>query len=118
MGQPRVLIVDDSRMSRMLIVAIVEEVYPDADIVEASSGEDALELCQGQGLDIASIDLNMPGMDGLSVAKVLRADFPAAKLALMTASLEADVRAEADSLGLDFIAKPITVENLSAFLQS
>jgi two-component system, chemotaxis family, chemotaxis protein CheY len=112
---PTILIVEDSRMSRMLIRAIIESVYPQANIVEAVTAEDALEYA---AVDIATIDLNLPGgMDGMALAKMLRQRFPHAHLGILTASIEEQVREEVMKSGVYFIPKPIEVGSLSAFLR-
>ena len=56
----RVLIVDDSR-SRMLIKALMEDLHPDWDYIEADSGDQALALATGTTVDLVTMDVNMPG---------------------------------------------------------
>jgi len=69
-------------------------------------------------VDIVTIDLNMPGsMDGFALAEELRKRFPQAKMGLLTATVQDYVQQKASQLGIDFIPKPITEENIIAFLQ-
>lgn len=113
-----VLIVDDSRMSRMLIGAIVEDVFPDAEIIEADDGETALQKSDSLTIDIATIDLNMPGMNGLELSEQLKQRSPNVHIGLMTSTTDDDVQLRASGLGLHFVPKPITEEAVEAFLRS
>lgn len=67
MSNPTVLVVDDSKVSRMMITAIIKDKHSDWTIIEAGSGNDALSASEGRKLDLCIIDYNMPGMDGLTL---------------------------------------------------
>jgi two-component system, chemotaxis family, chemotaxis protein CheY len=117
----KVLIVEDSRMSRMLIRAIIESVYPHAEIIEATTAEEAEEyiISDAATLDIATVDLNLPGgMDGIELAALLRQRFPQVRIGILTASIEEHILLASAQLGATFIPKPIKVESLSAFLRA
>ena len=62
----RVLVVDDSYMNRMILTEILKSDY---EIINASSGEECLEIIEkyGTGIDIILLDIVMPGMDGFEV---------------------------------------------------
>jgi CheY-like chemotaxis protein len=66
----KVLIVDDNRASRDLIRAILKTVR--CDITEASHGQQALDLIQQERPDLVLLDIDMPGMDGLTVVQKIR----------------------------------------------
>ena len=68
----KVLIVDDNRASRHLIRAILKSVR--CDIIEASHGQQALDLLRQERPDLVLLDIDMPGLDGLSVVKRIRQD--------------------------------------------
>ena len=116
MSADAILIVDDSRLSRMMISSLIKATKPDWTIVEACSGEDALEKCTGCAITWATIDFNMPGMDGLALAERLRSQFPDARLALLTANIQDAIRTRAESLGIAFIQKPITEEKVVSYI--
>ncbi|HPP48297.1 MAG TPA: response regulator, partial [Accumulibacter sp.] len=65
---PAFLIVDDSRMSRMMIAKYVSQLRPAWSLLEASSGEEALAMIAVSCPDLISMDVNMPGMNGLQAA--------------------------------------------------
>lgn len=111
-----ILVVDDSRVSRMLIRAIIAHADPQAVVIEASNGDEALAKTQSTSITIATLDLNMPGMDGLVLAKELLQRFPKAKIGLLTANIQQMVREKADALGINFISKPITEEKILSFI--
>lgn len=111
-----ILVVDDSRVSRMLIRAIIAHADPQAVVIEASNGDEALAKTQGTPITIATLDLNMPGMDGLVLAKELLQRFPKAKIGLLTANIQEMVRQKANDLGINFISKPITEEKILSFI--
>jgi CheY-like chemotaxis protein len=116
MSSNTILIVDDSRVSRMLIRAIITQADPQADIIEASTGHEALEKVKDINITMATLDLNMPGIDGLSLASELLAKFPQAKIGLLTANIQEMVRQKAEALGISFISKPITEEKILNFI--
>ncbi len=111
------LIVDDSKMSRMMIKAIVKEYCPDWNIIEAGSGEEALTVVEGKNIDIMTLDLNMPGMDGLTLGIQLQKQYPSAKISLLTANIQDSVRERVDAAGIAFIPKPITEDKIAQFVK-
>ena len=102
------LLVDDSRMSRMMIKKIISTAHPDWEIMEASDGQEAVDLVKGKELDIILLDYNMPVMDGGEAAKILRPLFPDARIAFLTANVQDAIKNQAIELNVDFIPKPIT----------
>lgn len=107
---PRVLIVDDIATNRL--VARVHLHLLGATTEEAASGEEAVEIIKENPPDLVFLDMNMPGMDGLTTLKEIR-KLPsrAARLPIvaMTAdATEAHRRAYLEA-GLDgYLAKPLT----------
>lgn len=110
---PLLLIVDDSRMSRMLLRALVTDNRPAWRIVEAASGEDALKLIENEAPDFVSMDVNMPGMNGLEAAGRIRMRCPDTRIALCTANIQESTRDAASKVGLHFVAKPITANSVA-----
>lgn len=113
---PTVLIVDDSRLSRTMIRTFITNAHPDWIILEASNGQEALEKTATLTVDAMTLDLNMPGMDGLSLATQFKAKYPQAHITLLTANIQDSVRHRAAATGVGFMAKPITEDNVLAFL--
>ncbi|MBE9561378.1 MAG: response regulator [Proteobacteria bacterium] len=116
MTSPTILVVDDSRVSRMLVRAIIDHADKELQIIEASTGEEALTKTEDTMISIAILDLNMPGMDGLMLATELLQCFPDIKIGLLTANIQNMVRQKAKELGISFIPKPITEEKILSFI--
>ncbi|MCB1788726.1 MAG: response regulator [Gammaproteobacteria bacterium] len=104
----KVLIVDDSRVSRMMSGALVKSLRPGAAVVEAADGAAALALINEAGADIGILDMNMPGMNGLELAEELHRQTPQLPLALLTANVQDSVRNRAEAQGVHFFRKPIS----------
>jgi len=99
-----VLVVDDTRAMRELLVEIVHRAGHQA--VPAESAEAALELLPVWTFQVAFLDQNLPGLDGLLLGEYLRRSNPSMLIALVTG--EDDPRLERRSREIDvaFIAKP------------
>lgn len=74
-----ILVVDDSRVSRMMIEAHIENIAPDLHIFEAADADEALIVARRDKPDGISLDYNMPGIDGLTLANHLR-EYPDQRL--------------------------------------
>jgi DNA-binding NarL/FixJ family response regulator len=80
----RVLIVDDHPLFRQGIGAIIEE-EPDMMVVgEAATGREALELFRQHLPDVTLMDLQMPDVTGLEAMSAIRAEFPDARIVVLT----------------------------------
>ena len=114
-----ILIVDDSLISRMFMRKAVQGAFSHWNVLEASNGHDALSAVEGKSVDIALLDLNMPGgINGLALARSLKDLFSNIQIALVTANIQSAVREKASALGVEFIAKPITEDKIVDFLKT
>lgn len=111
-----VLIVDDSRLARIVAAKIIRQLKPDWEIVEAANASDAQAAMSQQAIDVALIDFNMPGQDGLQLAQEFRSTHPELPIAVVTANIQDEVVARARAVNAAFVAKPLTEEGLSGFL--
>ncbi|MEK7271752.1 MAG: response regulator [Nitrospirota bacterium] len=114
---PNILVVEDSPAVRQLIVFALKRL-PDAKIVEAVNGVDALNKLSFEAVDLILADINMPVMDGLKLIGLLRnepkyKDIPI--IVITTEGVEED-RKKAMALGANaYLSKPIhTYELLKA----
>lgn len=112
-ASPLLLIVDDSRTSRMLIRGIVSNLRPGWRCVDAASGDEALAMVEAEAPDFITLDVNMPGMSGLEAAGRLRLKHPEIAIALCTANVQDSVRQSAERAGLHFIPKPISEKSIA-----
>jgi DNA-binding NarL/FixJ family response regulator len=83
-GRIRVLAADDHPMVRAGLGAVIGG-EPDMEFVgEAASGQEAVELYRAHRPDVMLIDIRMPGMDGLAATRAILAEFPAARIVVLT----------------------------------
>jgi CheY-like chemotaxis protein len=114
----KLLIVDDSKLARMAVVKALNSCYPDWYRVEAGSAADALQAAQKETPDVALVDFNMPGQDGLALAEELRALQADMPIGIISANHQQAVIDRARALGAVFLPKPVTEQSLREFLKS
>ena len=108
----KILIVDDSTTARLMFKMYFPKDYP-ATIEEADSYDSALARAGEIRPDIIFLDYNMPGKNGIDVARALVDSGISAKLVLLSANLQQSVQDAAQGLGFaKIIEKPITKEKL------
>ncbi|MEO5360969.1 MAG: response regulator [Nitrospirota bacterium] len=107
-----ILIVDDSALARMMVKNIVSQVFPQWEIVEAGNAQDGLDKVKNQQIPIALIDFNMPGMNGVDLAAKLMELYPKISIHLVTANIQETMRLRADAMGIGFIKKPVTRDDI------
>jgi CheY-like chemotaxis protein len=112
-----VLVVDDSRVSRMLSRQFILAKHPDWKIEEASTGEEALQKVDTFTPDLVILDVNMPGMGGFASAEKLREKCPAVRISLLTANVQDAARNRATALNVEFAEKPITEARISQIIR-
>jgi len=113
----QVLIVDDSKVSRMLIKAMMAAHHPDWQFAEADSGDKALLWLSGNHVDLVTMDVNMPGMSGLDAAEQIKARHAGAFIAMMTANVQSSTRQRAEQIGVHFFGKPITEDIIAQIVK-
>jgi CheY-like chemotaxis protein len=102
------LVVDDSSSMRAVISAEMAQRLPEAKVLAAASGEEALNIADQQPIDAATLDFHMPGLDGLELLRRLKNKCPAARYALLTGDLAEATAREATRLGALYCPKPMT----------
>jgi len=112
----RLLIVDDSKLARMSVAKALNSLHPDWTRVEAANADEALALANKDSFDLAVLDFNMPGRDGLELAAELSALKPGAPLAVISANHQVEVVTRAREVGAAFLQKPLTEKALAEFL--
>jgi CheY-like chemotaxis protein len=111
-----VLIVDDSKLARIVSAKAIAALQPDWERLEASGADDALAMIAAHAVDLVLMDYNMPGKDGLALASELRALYPAMPLAVVTANVQDEIIARARAIDAAFVGKPVTQDALRGFL--
>lgn len=111
-----ILIVDDSRVSRMMARQYIAVLHPHWVVEEAASGEEALARAPTLAPDLILMDVNMPGMGGVAAAEQLRQQFPDTAISLLTANVQSATRERAAQIGVGFMEKPITEARIAQLL--
>ena len=114
----RVLFADDDVIARTLLCAVLADLGHE--VVQAEDGERAWQCFQDEPVPLVVLDINMPGLDGLTVCRLIR-DHAAGRetfVIMVTArdgrdDLTAVLAAGAD----DYVTKPSSPENLRARLE-
>ncbi|MHB2017451.1 MAG: response regulator [Candidatus Xenobia bacterium] len=85
MNKIRVLLVDDHRLVRDLLVGLLQQ-HAEIEIVGmAASGDQALSMVESQAPHVVVLDLCMPGRDGKEVLRHIRTTWPDIKVLVLTA---------------------------------
>ncbi len=113
----RMLIVDDSATSRLMIRTYVQRARPDWRFLEAASGAEAMDVVFREAVDVVSIDYTMPGMDGLTLARRIRAQVPEVRMVIFTANIQDYMKAESAELGAGLVIKPVTERSVAEMLR-
>jgi CheY-like chemotaxis protein len=111
----KVLIVDDSKLARMSVARALTTLQPDWTRIEAATADDAIARLREQGADIALLDYNMPGRDGLALAAELHELNPDMPMALISANSQDEIVGRAREVGAAFLTKPLTDKALAEF---
>jgi two-component system cell cycle response regulator CpdR len=108
----RILLADDDKPTRDLVKRALEG---DGHTVEiAQDGTEALDaLSGGAAVDVLVTDVNMPGLDGISLAKRAEALVPGLRVLMMSGFAEELERAKAAAAGrISVLSKPFTLDHV------
>jgi two-component system OmpR family response regulator len=106
-----ILIVDDDGFFRDLLRDVFSE--QGFTISEAVDGQEALRILETTKADLAIIDLEMPRMNGLDLAREMKSKYPGFPIVMITAYAEAQMPSDILSTGVDaFLQKPVPVDKL------
>jgi two-component system response regulator AlgR len=114
----KVLIVDDEPLARLRLRTLLGDCSaPRAQVeAEASNATQAVEWLRRQPVDVALIDIHMPGADGLALVRLLRTLPNPPAVVFVTAHAEHAVQAF-ELEALDYLTKPVRLERLQAAMQ-
>ena len=114
----KLLIVDDSKLARMAVRKALNALYPDWTQIEAADAAEAVKAVREKAPDIAVLDFNMPGRDGIDLAAELRASSPGMPVAILSANRQREILDRTKAVGAVFLPKPLTEGALGKFLKS
>ena len=112
----RLLVVDDEEKIRSMIKKYA--VYEGHEIVEASNGFEAIEMCQNLSFDLIIMDIMMPELDGFSACKEIRKMSQTPIIVLSARGEEYD-KIHGFEVGIDdYVVKPFSVKELMMRIQA
>jgi CheY-like chemotaxis protein len=114
--QYNVLVVDDSKLARMVMASALRRIRPDWSLAEAANADGALVAVSAGKVDIALVDFNMPDIDGLELVAKIHKTHPGMPVAVVSANIQDEIISRARELNAGFIPKPLTDDALAAFL--
>ena len=112
----KLMVVEDSAAMRSLIASVLGELE-DVEIVEVSSGFDALKQLARESIALLILDINMPGINGLELLSFVRKNPAYARTRVLIVTTEAgdEDRRRAMALGADdYVTKPFEPQALVA----
>ncbi|MCQ2501759.1 MAG: response regulator, partial [Lachnospiraceae bacterium] len=117
----RFLLVDDEPQARAGLRYAITKLKPQAELVEAAAGQEALDLVkalqkEGKPIDIAFLDIDMPDMTGIQLAKYLREFLPNLNIIFVSAYDQYGMEAyKIHASG--YLLKPVVLDSLREELQ-
>lgn len=115
----RVMLVDDHAVVRSGLSAFLLA-YDDFELVgEASSGEQALRLCEQVKPDVVLMDMVMPGMDGAAATQAIRQKYPSIQVIALTSFKEQELVQGALQAGaIGYLLKNVSADELASAIRS
>lgn len=80
----KILVVDDATSLRQRLMTALKRGAQHAEVIQAGSGEEAMELLEGFNPDLITLDLMMPGMSGIETLEAIRRSDPKVKIVVFT----------------------------------
>lgn len=114
-----ILVVDDQEINRDILVRRLSK--KGFDMIEADSGQKALDLIANESIDLVLLDVRMPNMDGNEVLEKIRINHSSADLPVIMVTAESDSITMIKSLGLganDYVTKPVDIPVLLARIEN
>jgi len=84
----RVLLADDHQLMRAGLLRLLESQSGMQVVAQAGNGHEALAALRAQAVDVAVLDLSMPGMSGMDLIKRVKSEFPAVAVLVLTMHAE------------------------------
>jgi DNA-binding NarL/FixJ family response regulator len=115
----RIMVVDDQAVVRQGFVALINTVPDMAVIVEATTGQQAVELYRQHRPDVTLMDLRMPGTSGVEAITIIRREFPAARIIVLTTyDGDEDIYRSLQAGAQGYLLKDVFFEDLEAAIRA
>ncbi|HEV3196262.1 MAG TPA: response regulator transcription factor [Bryobacteraceae bacterium] len=116
MSAGKILVVDDDpQIRRVMKATLVGHSY---EVIEARTGEDAMDTILREMPSLVLLDMNMPGMGGLETCRAIRGGSDIPVIILSVRNTEKDKVAALDAGADDYVTKPFSIEELLARIRA
>ena len=113
----KILVVDDSKTMRMMIIRTLKKAGFDCQVVQAGDGKEALKVIEEEKPEVVLSDWNMPEMNGIKLLKTIRESGNQLAFGFITTESTNVVREQATAEGASFfVTKPFSVDSFEAEL--
>ncbi len=115
----KILVAEDNPNARQLVHDILESIGYES--ILAVDGPSAIAAAQSQIPDLIILDVNMPGMSGFEVCKIIKSDAKLSHIPVLMLTAQSDVESRVIGLGLgaeDYIGKPFSPRELAARVEA
>ena len=118
-GKANILIVDDRPEKRLVFQAILEDLRQN--LITANSGEEALKQVLERDFAVILLDVNMPGLDGLETAALIRSRRRSAHvpiIAVTAKAMKGDREKCMEAGAWDYLSKPVDTDLMVGTLRA
>jgi two-component system response regulator AtoC len=114
-NQNNILVVDDEPAMRAGMARVLAE--QGYQVLTAASGHEALGMMASRPVNLAILDMKMPGMDGVELLKTIGRDHPGTRVIMVTGYPDVEAAVACIKLGaLDYLVKPLSTGDFEALL--
>ncbi|HRW34922.1 MAG TPA: PAS domain S-box protein [Thermotogota bacterium] len=112
-----ILIAEDNTTNMLFVKTTISQLLPQARIIEATNGEEAVQLTREEEVDLIFMDVRMPKMDGYEATKAIREFNTTTMIIALTAGVITGERERCLQAGMnDYLAKPVTIDAIERVL--
>lgn len=109
----KILITDDEAPARGELTYILGQLMPNAELCEAKNGLEAVNFLKKNRVDVAFLDINMPGMDGLTAGATIMQEMSAPPLIVFATAYSDHAIKAFEMAALDYVVKPFDEKRLA-----
>lgn len=113
-----ILYVEDEPLNQALLKSIIKQI-PNTELITAATGEEGIDIALAEQPDLILMDINLPGISGYDVLKVIKNEKSFNKTPIFALSANAmpdEIQRGKDAGFFDYLIKPINIENTRLLL--
>lgn len=114
-----ILLVDDHTVLRQGIAQVIESQEDMHVVAQASNGEQAIEMAHAHQPDLMLLDINLPGIDGIEVARKISAELPDIRVLILTMHRQGEYVIESIKAGASgYLLKEVEMDEMLSAIRS